>query len=478
MVARIHAAASRRSRHDIRCPGARAGHRRAHPLHVELHRAADALRGGVRGGPDRRTCRGGVDDGGLDAWLVPGARVLAPRRSGHGDRRGRARARGREIRQEPLARHHGRQPDGDREVSRVRPRDERAHQLDRRRVRADQRRTDVHDAARRRRAAPRSRHQPAPGMAAIGDRPGRNERRRSSVSRARLRHARRFPVPPGQSERPRVHHRREEALPRERGRGWPVRRREGGEGSRSDGPRAAPLLGIASLRQVSLHQHPHRHRAGRRPRAPELDRPHHEPVHDEDATRLPWLAGAGQPRVLSRLERQTPAPRGARAFRLRERGSHPEPVDRGRRDGLLRGAAGAPRRSVDAGRVPGEPLQPHRGRADGAGPSRAVGGARVLRCVDQGTTVPTRIRSNVSISYYEKGLVIAFLLDAKIRNVTKGARSLDDVMRAAYRALCRRARLHARRFPFGGGTGCGDEPGVVLGQRRSRARPSSTTRRR
>ena len=75
---------------------------------------------------------------------------------------------------------------------------------------------------------------------------------------------------------------------------------------------------------------------------------------------------------------------------------------------------------------------------------------------------PDENSSNVSISYYEKGLVIAFLLDAKIRNVTKGARSLDDVMRAAYRALCRRARLHARRFPFGGGTGCGDEPGVVL----------------
>jgi predicted metalloprotease with PDZ domain len=39
---------------------------------------------------------------------------------------------------------------------------------------------------------------------------------------------------------------------------------------------------------------------------------------------------------------------------------------------------------------------------------------------------------NVTISYYEKGLVIAFLLDAKIRTATRGSRSLDDLMRAAY----------------------------------------------
>ena len=38
----------------------------------------------------------------------------------------------------------------------------------------------------------------------------------------------------------------------------------------------------------------------------------------------------------------------------------------------------------------------------------------------------------MSISYYVKGQVIGFLLDAHIRGLTKGARSLDDVMRAAY----------------------------------------------
>jgi predicted metalloprotease with PDZ domain len=45
---------------------------------------------------------------------------------------------------------------------------------------------------------------------------------------------------------------------------------------------------------------------------------------------------------------------------------------------------------------------------------------------------PDENSPNVSISYYTKGAVVAFLLDAKIRTATGGARSLDDVMRAAY----------------------------------------------
>jgi len=45
---------------------------------------------------------------------------------------------------------------------------------------------------------------------------------------------------------------------------------------------------------------------------------------------------------------------------------------------------------------------------------------------------PDENSNNTSISYYTKGTVIAFLLDAKIRKATEGAKSLDDVMRAAY----------------------------------------------
>jgi predicted metalloprotease with PDZ domain len=45
---------------------------------------------------------------------------------------------------------------------------------------------------------------------------------------------------------------------------------------------------------------------------------------------------------------------------------------------------------------------------------------------------PDENSPNVSISYYVKGQVLGFLLDARIRQLTNGARSLDEVMRAAY----------------------------------------------
>jgi predicted metalloprotease with PDZ domain len=45
---------------------------------------------------------------------------------------------------------------------------------------------------------------------------------------------------------------------------------------------------------------------------------------------------------------------------------------------------------------------------------------------------PDENSANTSISYYTKGAVLGFLLDAKIRHATGGARGLDDVMRLAY----------------------------------------------
>jgi predicted metalloprotease with PDZ domain len=45
---------------------------------------------------------------------------------------------------------------------------------------------------------------------------------------------------------------------------------------------------------------------------------------------------------------------------------------------------------------------------------------------------PDENSANTSISYYTKGAVIAFVLDGRIRKATNGAKSLDDVMRAAY----------------------------------------------
>ncbi len=45
---------------------------------------------------------------------------------------------------------------------------------------------------------------------------------------------------------------------------------------------------------------------------------------------------------------------------------------------------------------------------------------------------PTENSGNTTISYYTKGEVVAFLLDARIRRATGGRKSLDDAMRLAY----------------------------------------------
>lgn len=45
---------------------------------------------------------------------------------------------------------------------------------------------------------------------------------------------------------------------------------------------------------------------------------------------------------------------------------------------------------------------------------------------------PDENSPNASVSYYTKGAALGFLLDAKIRKASGGARSLDDVMRAAF----------------------------------------------
>ena len=46
---------------------------------------------------------------------------------------------------------------------------------------------------------------------------------------------------------------------------------------------------------------------------------------------------------------------------------------------------------------------------------------------------PDENTANAAVSYYTKGALVGLLLDARIRRVTNGAHSLDDVMRLAYR---------------------------------------------
>ena len=45
---------------------------------------------------------------------------------------------------------------------------------------------------------------------------------------------------------------------------------------------------------------------------------------------------------------------------------------------------------------------------------------------------PDENSSNTRVSYYQKGAIVAFLLDMKIRELTGNQKCLDDVMRAVY----------------------------------------------
>jgi predicted metalloprotease with PDZ domain len=51
-----------------------------------------------------------------------------------------------------------------------------------------------------------------------------------------------------------------------------------------------------------------------------------------------------------------------------------------------------------------------------------------------------------TVSYYVKGPVVAFLLDAKVRRETRGAKSLDDVMRLAYQRYAGERGFTADQF--------------------------------
>jgi len=64
---------------------------------------------------------------------------------------------------------------------------------------------------------------------------------------------------------------------------------------------------------------------------------------------------------------------------------------------------------------------------------------RLVQTLEQASLTAGRSSSSgiggdrdTTVSYYSKGAVVGFLLDARIRRLTDGARSLDDVMRPAY----------------------------------------------
>ena len=185
---------------------------------------------------------------------------------------------------------------------------------------------------------------------------------------------------------------------------------------------------------------------GRRPGAPRLDGADEQPLEDAHAARATSTGWAWSSHELFHAWNvQAAAPRRARPLRLRERGLH------ARASGWPRGSprttttcwSTAPasstrdeylktseRRHRDARRrTPGRRGADARGRPRSTPGSSTTGGTR---------TSPTR-----GISYYTKGAVVAFLLDARIRRATDGQRSLDDVLRLAWRRYLGRARLPA-----------------------------------
>ena len=178
------------------------------------------------------------------------------------------------------------------------------------------------------------------------------------------------------------------------------------------------------------------------------------------------------------VEREAAAPGGAGAVRLRERGPHQEPVDRRRRHRLLRRPGGAPRRAGHARRVPGLAVGQDRGAADDARARRCSRSSWRRSTPGSSTTGPTRTRSNTSISYYTKGAVVAFLLDARIRKADqRGAQPRRRDARRL-RAVRRHQGLHRRRVPRWSPSRWPAPASRASGTRRSPARRSWTTPRR
>ncbi len=56
---------------------------------------------------------------------------------------------------------------------------------------------------------------------------------------------------------------------------------------------------------------------------------------------------------------------------------------------------------------------------------------------------PDANSANTTVSYYNKGALVGFLLDAKIRKLSGGAKSLRDVMRLAFERYSGRTGIHA-----------------------------------
>ena len=88
---------------------------------------------------------------------------------------------------------------------------------------------------------------------------------------------------------------------------------------------------------------------------------------------------------------------------------------------------------------------------------------------------PDENSRNATVSYYTKGSLVGLLLDARIRKLTGGTRSLDDVMRLAYRRFSGERGYTPAEFRAIAQRGRGGRSGRFLPCGRWRRPASSTT---
>ena len=171
-----------------------------------------------------------------------------------------------------------------------------------------------------------------------------------------------------------------------------------------------------------------------------------QPLAHAHAPRLPGLARAGEPRVLPRLERQAPAARWSSGPSTTRTRSTRRPVGCARVHRLLRRPAGAARRPL------------HRRGVPRASSSRLIRNlqttpGRLVQSASQASYDawiqhyrPDENSPNTTISYYTKGGVVGVPARREDPRGHRAApKSLDDVMRLAY------ARYSgARGFTHGG----------------------------
>ena len=191
-----------------------------HPVCAPHPGPGDALHRGPGDVSDVAQAGHRADDAGMDAGVVPGARVRAPCRGSPRPRSGRACPARRQVEEEPMAGGDGRSRRRRPDIPRLRSRAAGENELGRGFLRPDQRCSDLHHPGRARAASSRGRARAPRRMVQVADVVTSSRRRSTTpLPRPRLRHPGRLSDRGRQSGRLRVHRRPSAARPGERRRG-------------------------------------------------------------------------------------------------------------------------------------------------------------------------------------------------------------------------------------------------------------------